>query len=735
MKDKTITVSHYDYVNDLTKILGFKNLSDFETSISYENLKNNEKTICTEFNKTINVFKKLFSQEGFDLRKINYEFKNIDQIIGFYKKVLTYLSIGFNYSRKKGINELRLIQQNNIYNNYIMNLRNIPQKEDLIIKFAKTTELATTMNETIGLVDLIDKFKKNDIKKKIRTQNFINLKIFQLDWIKDINVKLLIKNDKIIELPIGTKICLVIQEEEMILSCIDELNKDTQNLLINFPVNFNYLNNVCLKIILPNDMDNMNNNCYNNYDYEIEINGFNITNYDEMRNEYKFDKKKILFNHNDLYRNLNIEINNQIIYFNNDNIKLDLNPKPNSSFFSMKYVMNYLNSKSFEKKYIISNSLFMTTLKNFDYFKWIKIRTTNGDKMESNTLVNLVVGGTIILEYIINDKTFFDNDNYFKFDIDLPNNILYRYHEIKIMLRNSNNDIKEYEIIVCGNVFKKTTPKVILNSNIIYDHDVKWYDLIKSKKFVSIRGMFYNMSQKITIDTKDDILIEMFKKLKSLEKVSIHNVEYENKLLASCIFVDFNFDNYKEITTNKIYDFNPLLFIAGDKFKKYLIDNDLIKTQEFCFGAIIPINNNDNNLYNICEITNKSTYKLSYIIQRNADLLKYLDIEFYKIINNDYIINCWLELDTKIMYDFGKINLNNRQKIRLDMPNNKCVNLITLQNNLLCLVIEIPIEKLNYWKENVNLSCGSIYCETGMRRFLATIDYTYDFNKLELSMS
>ncbi len=39
MKNKTIKKEHFDYTNELVKIIGFENLADFETVIFYDKLK------------------------------------------------------------------------------------------------------------------------------------------------------------------------------------------------------------------------------------------------------------------------------------------------------------------------------------------------------------------------------------------------------------------------------------------------------------------------------------------------------------------------------------------------------------------------------------------------------------------------------------------------------------------------------------------------------------------------
>ena len=50
MKDKTIRDVHFDYTNELIKIIGFRNLADFESAIPYNILKLCQEKICLEFN-------------------------------------------------------------------------------------------------------------------------------------------------------------------------------------------------------------------------------------------------------------------------------------------------------------------------------------------------------------------------------------------------------------------------------------------------------------------------------------------------------------------------------------------------------------------------------------------------------------------------------------------------------------------------------------------------------------
>ena len=112
MKNKTITHEHFDYVNKIVIILGFNNLGDFNKMVSYGALKSSHKTICDEVNKTLDNFKSIYPQNEFNLRKHNYAFENIDQVIGFVKKLFAYLNIPWQYNRVKGEFNMRDIPQN-----------------------------------------------------------------------------------------------------------------------------------------------------------------------------------------------------------------------------------------------------------------------------------------------------------------------------------------------------------------------------------------------------------------------------------------------------------------------------------------------------------------------------------------------------------------------------------------------------------------------------------------------
>ena len=131
MRDRIITESHFNYANKFVKILGFDGLTDWGKQIPYANLKTSQDQICVALNKTLDIFKALFPQDSFNLRKIHYKFENIDQVLGFFKKVMSWLSIPYEMVRLRGAFYLRLIQQKtSLYNEYISRMeknREMPQ--------------------------------------------------------------------------------------------------------------------------------------------------------------------------------------------------------------------------------------------------------------------------------------------------------------------------------------------------------------------------------------------------------------------------------------------------------------------------------------------------------------------------------------------------------------------------------------------------------------------------------
>lgn len=759
MKDKTITNAHYDYLNDIVKILGFKNLADFDTTITYTKLKSDQKQICVELTKSIDSFKKLFSQEGFDLRKINYSFENIEQVIGFVKKLFGYLFINWNYSRIKGISTLRLIPPNNLYNKYIMNLREIPQKENLIL-LKDNIDTKQIVNQTqseqnnstneyenispikphepsqipqINISDLIQQFEKKNITKKIITKNNLNLSHIDIDWIN--RIKINFEDDTL--LPPNTIISLIINQEELLLYQIEQKqNIELEYIPINFPNNFLYSSTlVNLKITLPiknkelketefmgnltEDLtENLTEDLTDEIKFIVEFDGYNVLNKNFLiQNDILSSKKKLIrFDHEELYSKdrldigiyeniLNIGIENIYLKKNNYNKQYDFS----NGTISMKYILSYVK-KPYEKIYKIKNKL-DTTILPFDYFNWIKIRKETGSKISIGTNIEFFIGGIKVLDYIINPNTKFDKENYYKFDIDFPNIILYKYHIAEIFIKEPEQKEKNEfnNIIVKGSQFKSTLPKKFLNSNILFDHDSKWF-VENEKKYVSVNGMVFNQISKENrisslVDEKKHIV--MFKKYEEENKIINKLIQLKSGIQDNLIFMDND-------PTELDIDYNALIYIVDNSVREYFKIKNYLKTDisTYSFG-LNQLVKKDKYPF-VCEYVSDSKYQLFYVISRTSDLIKHFDIILNDSIKSKYTFNSWIEYQNKIIYDFGINKIN--KKIRLNI-NNHVFNILSKQLFTLNLVIEIPEKHFSDWK-NIDISMGHIYSDSSLRRKL-----------------
>lgn len=415
----------------------------------------------------------------------------------------------------------------------------------------------------------------------------------------------------------------------------------------------------------------------------------------------------------------------------------------------MKYVMNYLK-KPFENKYIIDDYLDLEILAHFKYFKWIKIKTTKNNKLSNGTIIQLTIGSLICQEYMINSNTIFDTNNYYKFDIDFPNKFLYSYHSlgIKIIKKNYNENnlenlenLENFNIIVCGCDLLSTTPKMFSNSNIIFDHDFKWY-VKGEKEFLSISGVvcdrlrdksikttFANTNTNTNTNTNNSS-IELFKKFQNKNLVQIFDMElpFENGKKETCIFINDNLQNSDLNNTN----IQSMLFFLIDKnFMNYLQTNNLKQTELFSVGSDEILKKNAN--YDLCEVLEKSLLKLSYIIPRTSDMIKHFDIiiKNLKSKSDKYKISAWIEYESNMMYDFGLIQIENEngnvKKIRLTPSNNKIINRLRASENMY-LIIQIPDSKLSEWK-CIDISYGTIFSDTNTRKNLASL---YKYNDVKI---
>lgn len=256
MRDRVITKAHFDYANKFVKILGFCNLSDYGKHIPYANLKYSQDDICESLNKTIDIFKALFPLDSFNLRKIHYEFKNIDQVIGFFKKVMTYLSIPYEMIRVRGAFYLRLIQPKTfLYNEYIYNMqqkREMPENkfgrsffkinDDVTTSLPKGNEIASEelknillpkpnnnnpfpVDEPLGFKEIIETLEKDPVQRSvIINKNAILSEFTDFSYFTTLELCALV-NGEATNLPIGCEIFLTVGGQFLTYHVVENENK------------------------------------------------------------------------------------------------------------------------------------------------------------------------------------------------------------------------------------------------------------------------------------------------------------------------------------------------------------------------------------------------------------------------------------------------------------------------------------------------------------------------------
>ncbi len=158
MKNKIFNKTHYDYTNQIVQIFGFSSLADFTSELSYEYVKKNSNTICSQINNTFDRFKELFVVKDFDLARLDYKLVTAEQAYSFLKKLLDHVIIPYDTFRIKGTICLRLIPPNKLYIDYIEKMSEIVQNLN------QNTELSQT--ETIVWSEAIKQYGTKPFEKE-----------------------------------------------------------------------------------------------------------------------------------------------------------------------------------------------------------------------------------------------------------------------------------------------------------------------------------------------------------------------------------------------------------------------------------------------------------------------------------------------------------------------------------------------------------------------------------------
>ncbi len=217
-----ITNYHFDYINNMVKVLGFNNLIDYNKRISNKDLKSRETEICNEFNASLEVFKKLFPQEGFDLRKIDSSFKNINQVLGFVKKILHYLHINWKCERFKGTPTIQLVEHNDLYDKYVS-------------KLSKKLPVADIDSNIKSMKNIVKYLKKpHSVEYIINSTMYLSHISYDFDYFNWIKIR---KNDDT-KLDIDTKIRLSLGGDKSLVYTINESTMFDENNYYQFNIKF-----------------------------------------------------------------------------------------------------------------------------------------------------------------------------------------------------------------------------------------------------------------------------------------------------------------------------------------------------------------------------------------------------------------------------------------------------------------------------------------------------------------
>lgn len=241
MRDKVITNRHFDYANEIIKILGFKSMCDFESELCYSSLKENQQFICDRVTETMDTFKTLFPLNEFDLRKIKYKFENIDQVIGFFKKLAYFLSIPYETTRNSNNVLLRLSRsKNHLYNIYIeeMEKREIPQYTPVKKEESRILNMVT-IKESVKSSEVLKYKKVKSVEQEFIVRKTVELSMFRdIKWINWVKIAMF-SNGNVHSLPsLNTTVELCISGYLVSKYVIDRTTVYDENGFFMVPVDF-----------------------------------------------------------------------------------------------------------------------------------------------------------------------------------------------------------------------------------------------------------------------------------------------------------------------------------------------------------------------------------------------------------------------------------------------------------------------------------------------------------------
>lgn len=444
MKERLLTESHYNYANKFVKILGFDDLADYGRQVGYTVLKESQDAVCVALNKTVDVFKALFPQDGFNLRKIHYKFENIDQVLGFFKKVMAYLGIPHETIRVRGAYYLRLIpQKTSLYNEYIYRMqekREMPQKVIVTPNSNSTPETGSNdweqLESTIPSSDTVI-----------------------TPWCPATRAS---KGGPADE-PSTTSTETKSNEALLGFKCWNP-SKDNSDLGPYTPSVKSELN--------PKTKPEPNpDNVYKpSSEQQIQFLPLNV--------EFDFSDPES-----------RLPMGNPAYDQSLDGITDTIIPKSNPINDCIRFSA-ILKKEDWPvvKSYLTGPDVNLSNFKEFGYISSIEIFGLEGTKLcalEQGTEIIALIHDQIVQKQIVSgDLPGSESGSGFMFNLDFPNSFFYIYHELKLKIQNTRYNL--FKINMKG---KKFLGKYPTNKFIITDHDPKYYDPSRGYEWRIAHGM------------------------------------------------------------------------------------------------------------------------------------------------------------------------------------------------------------------------------------------------------
>lgn len=547
MKNKILKREHFEYLDKIVQILGFKSLADYDTCITYETLKKSQNNVCDKINLILSTFKQLFPLNEFDLRKNKYNFENIDQVIGFVKKLFFYLNVPIEYMNKT----VRLIPQNKLYNEYIKMTENrdIPQIDSNIFD-VDNAYMKKCLEELHKPSKKIDEYVS--YSKILESNDFTNLNRVIESYLINDNFELNESELDLIEIlefiiPENNKTYKITINFGDNLILTQEINRFNNKIFVNLPNWKNcLLHNKSKLDILKNEVNYCEDMTSSKNMLKINLHGIILKT--AINEQYiKFDHDTNFYSFDSIY------------VFDNDKIARHVFEQENIKTVYFSSILKYLK-RPYIKQYIINDYIDLSTLE-FKYFHTLRIAQSEHKTIEQlkvGTIIKLKLAGCVEYEKIITKDDIFDG-KYYVLNMNLPNCYFYQYHRCELLINSEKTE--KYFVEIIGSDLKMSFPESKLSQIFLLDHDEKWnqpgkYIYMATSGMIYKRQFIYYPSDK----TNPELIIKQLYKEEKLHK-SIFNF---NGIEFNCL----NVDNVKNDKIESDFGFTLLVGSQTNEYYK-----------------------------------------------------------------------------------------------------------------------------------------------------------------------